>query len=312
MDWLLILAGLVTLLVSADLLVRGSVAIAIRLGIRPMLVGLTVVAFGTSAPELAASLAGAFSGESGLATGTVLGSNVANLALILGSVALVTHITYEQGSARFEMGFLAALTVLSPLPMILLGEITRVIGCLLLVGITWFTWRMIAREGAARRAAKPEAKAPESSRMFVSAILAITGLAGLYFGAEWLVSGARAIATAFGISPQVIGATVIAVGTSLPELAASVVAAYRKHAELALGNVLGSNIFNFCMVLGTTAAVHPLPMTWNGEGLHVVAGILVLTTVGGLLHFKGRIHRPAGLLLVLAYATYLATSVIYG
>ena len=313
-DWLWILGGLVTLLVSADLLVRGSVWIALALGIRPMVVGLTVVAFGTSAPELAASLTSTLGGKSGLATGTVLGSNAANIGLILGLTAAVKAIDHTPKTARFEVRSLLGLTILLPIPLLAFGQLDRFVGATLVAFLLVFTWLLLQRERAARREAKDDTEtvATTTPQWILNLILVFGGLAGLKFGADWLVGGSSRVASQFGLSDQMIGVTIVAVGTSLPELAASIAAALKRQPELALGNVLGSNIFNFCMVLGVTATIQPLPFTADGEGLHLVAGILFTSLLAALLAFRSGISRGYGVVLFTGYLIYQTTTVLRG
>lgn len=311
-DWLLITLGLGLLVVSAEVLVRGAVWIARAAGIRPMVVGLTVVAFGTSAPELAACLAGALDARPGLATGTVLGSNVANIALILGLAAMMAPVERPGASARYELGWLLVLTLLIPVPMLLWQQIPRWWGVGLLISIIWFTWSLIRRERQ-QRVPRTGDEIPHGRLAAVlHATLALAGIVGLKYGAELLVEGAVGVGKDLGVSDQVISSVFIAVGTSLPELAASVMAAIRRHPEIALGNVIGSNLFNIGMVLGTTAAIAPLPFTWEGEGPHVVVGIALTLALVLLLRYFKHITRVHGAAMLVFYVGYLTFTVWRG
>jgi len=311
-DWLLIVLGLVVLVGSAELLVRGAVWIARAAGIRPMVVGLTVVAFGTSAPELAASLAGALDGRPGLATGTVLGSNVANIGLILGLSALLSPVQRPTASARYEVSWLLVLTLLIPVPMLVWHEIPRWWGVCLLASIVVFTSTLIGRDRKTRHE-RPKDDIEHGPRAaFLHWAFALVGIVGLKYGADWLVDGAVGVGQELGVSDQVISSVFIAVGTSLPELAASAMAAYRRHPEIALGNVLGSNLFNIGMVLGATATVSPLPFTWQGEGHHVVVGIGLTLFLVVLLRFSAHITRLQGAAMLACYVGYLTFTVWRG
>ena len=311
-DWLLIALGLTLLVASAEILVRGAVWIARAAGIRPMVVGLTVVAFGTSAPELAASLAGALEGLPGLATGTVLGSNVANIGLILGLSALMSPVERPAASARYELGWLLVLTLSLPVPMLLWHQIPRWWGVGLLAAIVWFTCTVIRRErqGRSERPKDDIVHGPLAAVLHWT--LALAGIVGLKYGAEFLVEGAVGIGQELGVSDQVISSVFIAVGTSLPELAASVMAAIRRHPEIALGNVIGSNLFNIGMVLGATTAIAPLPFTWAGEGHHVAVGIALTLLLLLLLKFSAHITRAHGAVMLACYVGYLTFTVWRG
>lgn len=311
-DWLLIALGLAALIVSADLLVRGSVWIALTLGISKMVVGLTLVAFGTSAPELVVSLTAALRGAPGVATGNVLGSNIANLGLIVGIAALVKPIAHPPGSARFELRYMILTSALVMVP-IALGTVARWHGVVLVLFLCFFTWKLIGRERTRRRNRVREDSAttprPATSKWALNGMFVAVGFTGLIYGGGWLVDGATAVARSLGWSDVVIGMSIVAVGTSLPELATSIVAAKHGHPELALGNVLGSNIFNVCLVLGTTAAIHPLPVKIEVEGPPAVLGVLMAVALALLLRYRGGISRLAGSVLLLSYLAYMALAI---
>lgn len=308
-DILLLVGGLVTLVLGADILVRGAVWCALALGLSPMMVGLTLIAFGTSAPELVVALFSAFDGKPGFATGSVLGSNIANIGLIVGIAAMVKPIEHVSGTARFEVRFTVLAAVAPLLILAMADRVDRVTGVLLLLSLAWFTLALIHRER--RKDKNSDARVDKSARaLAVHLAFLIGGFAGLIYGGDWLVQGATGIAAAAGLSDVVIGMTVIAIGTSLPELATSLVAASRGHPEIALGNVLGSNVFNVFMVLGATAVVQPIPVAWSAEGPAAGLGLVFAVCLGLLLRRGVGISRRAGLVLVLTYAGYLAWSVL--
>ncbi|MEM7203728.1 MAG: calcium/sodium antiporter [Planctomycetota bacterium] len=312
-DWILIAIGLTALIASGEALVRGASWLAMASGVRPMVVGATVVAFGTSAPELAASIVALFEDSGGIATGTVFGSNIANVALIVGLVSIYRPIDHVPGSARFEVRCLMAVTLLTPVPLLLSGTVTRLDGALLLAFLIWFSRALVRRELRDRRQreADPEVR-PTGKGVAAHTALLTVGLAGLPFGADWLVTGARGLAQAAGLRDQVIGLTVVALGTSLPELATSWSAARRGHSEIALGNILGSNLFNICMVLGAAAVATPIHMTWQAEGPLIVVGIAVTIVLAILLGLARGIGRLAGTLLFAGYVAFMAWSVWRG
>ncbi len=307
-DWLQIALGILCLIAGADLLVRGAVWVALVMGIRPMIVGLTVVAFGTSAPELVASLTAASSGAAGIAMGTVLGSNLANLLLILGLVALVRPIRSIGQRIAFESNYLILMTVMTAVPFIA-GEVAAGMGMALLSLLVLFTWQLIRREKRAspsRGPATPRGRGP----WFTHLMFLILGVAGLNYGGHWLVEGARSLALDLGMSDVFVGMTVVAIGTSLPELAASVLAARRGHPELCLGNIIGSNIFNVGMVLGVTATIHPLPLSWAAEGPPMVAGLIAMAAVVFVLRRYRGLPRWTGPVMLVAYGGYLTFEIL--
>jgi cation:H+ antiporter len=323
-EWLLILGGFALLIGAAEFLVRGSVWCALSLGISPMTIGLTLVAFGTSAPELFVSLTAGLQGVPGIATGNALGSNVANIGLIVGTAALLRPIDHPPRSARFEVRFLLLVSTLILVP-ILLGELDRIGGILLLALLAMFTLQLLRRESRRRSDRKRAAADGDDvdshipshiERGIGPAVIHIAfvigGLLGLKFGGDFLVQGGTDVARRLGLSEFVIGQTIIAVGTSLPELATSAVAARRGHPEIALGNVLGSNIFNICMVLGATATIVPLPMERHDEGPTTLLGLLMVIALAILLRYRGGVGRAAGLVLLLTWSAYVATIVMLG
>jgi len=313
-------AGLVLLLVGGDVLIRGASALATRLGLSPVVVGLTVVAFGTSAPELVVCLVAARDGDPGIAFGNVVGSNIANLGLLLGATALVRPMAIRGTLVAREIPMMvlaSAAGVLVALDVSLDGTdadvVRRTDGGLLLLFFAVFLYATAADVIRARRSdpvlegavEMPPALGP-SPRLAVSLVLVVAGLAGLTFGGRLTVSSVSAIAAALGVPAVVIGATVVAVGTSLPELATSLIAARRGQSDLAVGNVVGSNIFNLLFVLGTTAVVAPVAVPDGGwVDLAFMAGTALLVLPLAITHGH-RITRPEGGLLLLAYGGYVA------
>ncbi|HXV26768.1 MAG TPA: calcium/sodium antiporter [Candidatus Paceibacterota bacterium] len=317
-SYALLVVGFVLLLRGAEELVEGSTSLASRLGVSRLIIGLTVVAFGTSAPELAVNAVAALNGETDLAMGNVIGSNLANLLLILGVVALVSPPKLTSGTVWREIPFsFVAVVVLGITANSFMGGIgpspvSRGDGLILLVFFGWFLFYVFGRVKAERsQIAQDEPRKRTSVAWGV--VRLVLGLVGLYFGGQWIVQGATTIARSLGISDYVIASSVIAVGTSLPELAASVVAARKGEPDLAVGNVVGSNIFNIFWILGVTAVIAPIAVT-----AAVNADLLILGAGTALLFafmFAGRRHeldRWQGGLLVALYAAYIANLILRG
>lgn len=305
----LIVAGLVVLTVGAELLVRGGASLALRLGITPLVIGLTIVAFGTGSPEFVVSLEAALKGSSGIALGNVIGSNISNLALILGCAALIAPMAVKAEILRREMPILMAVTAFLCI-MMWDGVISRIDGILLTIGAVAYTVGAYivsrTKEDAEVEAEYDEAVKPSGRAGWLDAIFIFLGLGALIFGANILVDGAIDIAKVIGLSEAVIGLTIVAIGTSLPELATSVVASYRGEADISFGNVIGSNVFNILAVLGIAAMISPIPT----EGIRsldvgVFLGSVILVWV--MLGRRYNIDRPEGIILVLGYVIYIVT-----
>jgi cation:H+ antiporter len=269
---LLFVVGLVLLVVGAEALVRSASRLAVAIGISPLVVGLTVVAFGTGSPELAVVVQSSLAGQPDVGLGNVIGSNIANVLLILGIGAVIVPLSVSQRLVRLEVPLMIGISFLVLL-MALNGMITRMNGALLFAGMIAYT--IFAIYGSCKENEEIQSEynqefgcePPTGKQIFLQIALIAVGLALLVLGSRWLVGGAVAIATALGISELVIGLTVIAVGTSLPEIATSVIASLRGERDIAVGNVVGSNIFNILAVLGIMAILSP-------DGVPVASGVL--------------------------------------
>ena len=253
---LMFILGLGALTIGAELMVRGAARLALTFGISPLVVGLTIVAFGTSAPEMAVSAGAALSGSGDLAIGNVVGSNIANILLILGLSALIVPLAVNEQIIRQEIPIMIGACLLFVV-LALDGSISRGEGVLLFVLVIVYTVFLVAQSRRASKAAQDEftSEMPDPGSRWdahwsVQALLVLAGLGLLIVGADWLVEAAVAVARAFGVSDLVIGLTVVAVGTSMPEIATSLVAAFRGQRDIAVGNVVGSNIFNIFACLG--------------------------------------------------------------
>lgn len=259
----LILIGLLLLILGGDWLIRGSVSIAQRLRLTPMVIGLTVVSFGTSAPEFLVSLQSALSGNAGIALGNVIGSNIANIALILGATALFCPIPVRGSTLKIDAPFLIIVSVILTLICHFTASLTRLQGIIGMFLLTAYVAGLV-RAARAQTQQAVTAEAPESAEAapppsLLKAILCLLiAIAALKWGAEWLVQGASAVAASLGVSSRIIGLTVVAIGTSLPELFASIIAARRGNVDMAVGNAIGSNLFNILCVLAASCSICPI------------------------------------------------------
>ncbi len=308
--WLIL--GLVVLTVGAEALIRGASRLAATAKIPPLVIGLTVVAFGTSAPELAVSVKSALSGQPDIALGNVVGSNICNVLLILGMSAAVAPLIVSVQLVRFDVPLMIGATLLM-YGMALDGQIGQVDGLILvlcLLAYTVFTIRQGRRKGKAAAAA--EAPTPAKGTVLVDLCLLIAGLAGLVVGAGWFVDAAVSMARAFGVSELVIGLTIVAVGTSLPELAASVVASMKGERDIAVGNVVGSNLFNILCVLGLTATAAADGVPVADSALDFDIPVMTAVSIACLPIFLAghRIARWEGLVFLAYYVAYTAYLVL--
>ena len=306
MMYLQIIAGFVVLVGGAELLVRGAVMLAERFGVSPLVIGMTVVAVGTSAPELVVSVRAALAGAPGLAVGNVVGSNIANVLLIMGVAAAIMPVKKSESSLRRDGAMLVGGTLLF-MALGYRGVLDNLAGGLLLIGFFIFLtisyWRDSAGNGDVDDSLEEFEGWPKTT--WGSVIAVLLGLFGLAAGAELLIVGGTEVARSFGVSEEVIGLTVFAFGTSLPELAATVVAAMRGHGEVGLGNVVGSNLFNILGVAGVTAVVAPLPLSdkvITFDMWVMLASTLILVPV---LARGWRITRTAGGAMVAIYLVYI-------
>jgi cation:H+ antiporter len=300
-DYLYIILGLLGLFFGGEALVRGSVGIARRMSISPLLIGLTVVGFGTSTPELLVSVDAALRGVPDIALGNVIGSNIANILLIVGLSAIVWPIKVLGDTLRRDTAVMMA-AGLALVPLFAMGEIGRISGVLLVAGLATYLFLAYRQAGAATT---DESDQPAPSSYAVSGLWVVGGLIALMVGARFLVDGAVSIARGYGISEAFIGLTIVAVGTSLPELATSLIAALRRQSEIAIGNIVGSNIFNVLGILGLTAVITPVPVAPRFLGFDLPILIAVSLVLTLLLLTRPVIGRGLGIVMLLAYAAYV-------
>jgi cation:H+ antiporter len=316
--WLFLLLGLVVLVIGADLLVRGSSQLALRFGISPLVIGLTVVAFGTSSPEMAVSIQSGLAGQADIAVGNVVGSNIFNVLAVLGLAALIAPLVVKQQLVMFEVPLVVGLSVLI-LIMAQDGYIGMLDGLLLTGGLIAYTvfaiWQS-RRETAAVQAEYDDDFGKSSSgwlaRLPAQIACIVLGLGLLVLGASWLVDSAVAIARSLEISEMVIGLTIVAAGTSFPELATSVVAAFRGEGDIAVGNVIGSSIFNLLGILGIASLVTPGGLSVAPALVNFDIPVMIAVAFACLPIFATghRIARWEGVMFLGYYAVYLAYLVL--
>lgn len=305
-DYLLIIVGFILLIFGANYLVDGSSGLAKRFNVSNLIIGLTVVAFGTSAPEMVINVVAAMSPETtDIALTNIIGSNIINTYVILGAAALAFPIVSQRSSRRFDI----PLSIIAPIVVLLLainGELDAMNGIVLMLFFIGFMYSTIRRSLRHPEDEQPEDYQP--MKIWKASLFIIGGLAALIFGAQLIVPAATNIATRYGVSQSIIGITIVALGTSLPELATSVVAALKKNSDIALGNVIGSNIFNIFLVLGVSAVIRPLPVYEEG-----MTTDLIITAAGSLLiilfaytNSQRSIKRWGGASLLLIYLLFIS------
>jgi len=308
MDALFAVIGLLGLVLGAELMVRGSVDLALKARISPLVVGLTVVSIGTSAPELLVSVLAALKGAPDIAIGNVVGSNIANITLVLGAAVVVFPVAVERDVLRLHWPVMLAASLL--LAVLLrdhvLGRWEG--GLLLMLAVAY----VVASVRFARRAWEPSGTVVPARRVPAALLLVLAGVVAAGVGADLFVRGAGGLARTLGASEQLIGLTVVAVGTSLPELITSLVAAFRKQPDISLGNLIGSNIFNILGILGVTALVHPVPVVPGAYDMDMLVMVGVVLLLWPMMRWGGRLGRAKGGLFLAVYAGYLAYVVLRG
>jgi cation:H+ antiporter len=318
MTLILFLLGFVLLVKGADYLVSGSSSLAVRFGVTPLVIGLTIVAFGTSTPELVVNLLASLNGSTDIAIGNVLGSNIANILLILGISAMIYPLAVGRGTVWKEIPFaLLAVVVLAVMANDVVlngaqgGDVSRADGLLLIAFFVIFLYYIfsIAKSGGA--SAGEEEIVPRSYPVSIGMVF--IGLAGLVVGGKWIVDGAVAFASSLGVSEALIGLTIVAVGTSLPELATSAVAAYKRNVDIAVGNIVGSNIFNIFWILGVSAIISPLPFAPALQfDLAVTLGVTTLLFLALFVGRRHEIERWQGGAFVALYIAYIVYLILRG
>lgn len=312
LSFLLLILGLVLVSVGADKLVEGSSAIAKRLKVSDLVIGLTIVSFGTSSPELAVNIVSSFKGSSEISLGNIVGSNIFNILVVAGLSAIIRPITVHYSTLKKEipLSFIAALSVLA------LGNknpaiLTRGDGVVLLSFFAIFlayVFEMAQKDKSMFE--EMEMEKVKNISVLVSIVYIIGGLSGLVFGGRWIVNSATEIAKAFGVSDKLIGLTIVAAGTSIPELATSIVAAMKGNSEIALGNVIGSNIFNVFFILGISAVINPI--AYNVQINTDLILLLITTIILSLFSRDLKIDKLEGIFFFLSYIGYTVYLIVRG
>ena len=304
MSILFLISGIALLYLGGELLVRNASSLAARLGISPLVIGLTVVAFGTSAPELAATLASALNGAPDLAIGNVIGSNIANVGLILASAALIYPLMAGKLFLKRDFPVMMAISLLL-IPIMLDGLVSRLEGGILVALLIAYLVYLLKFDS--EQLSPDDLPLEPKQPLWQNLILLALGIGLLVLGARLLVAGAIDIATRLGVPEAVIGLTVVAFGTSLPELASSIVAASKKQSDIILGNIIGSNIFNILAILGSTSLIHPWAEPFAAIRLDIIImlGFSLALLPLFILGTKGQLGRIPGALLLTAYGIYI-------
>lgn len=297
---ILLVIGFVLLVRGADAFVDAAASVARRFNIPAIIIGTTLVAMGTSAPEAAISITAALKGSDGVSIGNVIGSNITNIFLILGVTAIIANIPIHKNTKKYELPFVGFVTLLMGLFGVCFGAISRTAGIVfmcLMAGFIAYTIVMAKKSNDA---------APEIKQISITEtiVMIIAGIAAIVIGSNLTVDSAMDIATRMGISDRVIGLTLVALGTSLPELAVCIAAALKHEYDMAVGNIVGSNIFNILFVLGTAAIIHPLPFS----SAFAIDTAIAMIAVIALMIFtarKSRLTRLGGALFIAAYAAYI-------
>ena len=307
MDFFWLILGLAVLIFSGDYLVKGAVGIAEKFKISPLVIGMTVVSFGTSAPELFVSIKAAMDGSPDLAIGNVIGSNIANIALVLSITILIFPIIVDRNSKIIDWPMMMFSSILFYV-FSLDNVISPLEGGIMVAILLVFTFLLIRNSRKLNLNLDEDVDGTPSNMWFTSLFL-VGGLIGLKFGADWFVEGAKGVAKSFGMTDKVIGVTIVAFGTSVPELVASGVAAYRRQTDISLGNLVGSNIFNILIVLGITSLIMPIQVSENVMSFDMYWMLGIALALYPMMFIGKKMGRIQGLILLSAYITYIVLCV---
>ena len=310
----LLIIGLIVLIVGGDHLVKGASSIALRLHLSPLVVGLTIVAFGTSAPELFISIKSALSGSPDIAMGNVVGSNICNLALVLGLTAVINPVKVQSNSIQVDWPMTMGSAILLYLTVrdgfLQFWEGTVFIICIL--GYLFFIIRQsrISEKAKSKALERDDIPDTPSRQIWKDLAFIAIGCIALYYGSEWFVSSAKNLALSLGVGERVVGLTVVALGTSLPELVTACVASYKGQSDLALGNLMGSNIFNILSILGITSIIQIVPVNADILNKDIIWMLLITLMILPLMIMRREVGRVDGLILLIVYSIYIYTVVI--
>jgi len=303
-----LLGGFVLLFLAGELLVRGASNLAERLGVQPLVIGIVIVGFGTSVPELATSVRAALQGAPGIAMGNIVGSNMANMLLILGTGALIYPIATKR-SHVFRDGGMGALGAVFLGFAAWYGELNRFTGIILLLMLAAYIW-FLMHDDHQKRCAEDELNNVQRAKLFsipvlIDGLILAAGIVGVLLGGKFLVDGAVELATIYGIDESIVGLTVVALGTSLPELATSIIAALKRQTDLAIGNVLGSNVYNIFGIGGVTATITPVPVSSHMAGIDIPLLIVMSLALIAIVMWQHGVTRITGIAFLVGYLTYV-------
>ena len=305
MEYLFLILGLVVLVVGGEFLVRGAVAIAYRYKLSPLVVGMTIVSFGTSAPELLVSLQAALIGAPDIAIGNVIGSNISNLALVLGITAMIFPMPVKDDTIKIDWPMMMGATVLFYLAIVFDNKLNWYEGLAFVVILVTFIVWLIRKSRTENKEEEKIMQKEEATSMLYPILLVIVGCVGLALGANWLLEGAKKVAVNIGMSEHVIGVTIIAFGTSVPELTTSCIAAFRKQTDISLGNLIGSNLFNILAILGITGMVKEIKISAEVFNYDIFWLLGLSLFILPLVLLQKRISRIGGVMLFVIYISYL-------
>ena len=309
----ILVIGLIILIIGGDYLVRGSSSIALRLHLSPLVVGLTIVAFGTSAPELVISVQSALKGSPDIAMGNVIGSNICNLALVLGLTSVISPVKVQSNSIRIDWPMTMGASILLYI-MIREGQLVGLEGMIMVTVLLVYLVLIIkqSRKNILASKAEEDQEIPDapSKQIWKDLVFILIGCIGLYYGSEWFVGSAKELALSLGVEERVVGLTVVALGTSLPELATEAVASYKGQTDLALGNLMGSNIFNILSILGITSIIKDINVHEIILNKDMIWMLLITLMILPLMVIRREVGRVDGLILLIVYAVYIYTVIV--
>ena len=300
MSFLLILIGFIFLLSGACFLVDGAKNLALKYNVKPLIIAVTIIAFGTSSPELLVSLVSAINGEDSMALGNVIGSNIANIALVLAVACIIKPIKPKKSLEKVDLPVMIVFAVLL-FAFAFNGFISRPEGLFLLIGLCAYFWYCIKSGKEKNQSSEPT---PPKNKVFYLAII-IIGLVGIVFGARFLVSGGVALAKSYGLSKAFIAISVFAIGSSLPELATSVVASFKKEHDISIGNVVGSNIQNVALVIGAVALYKPLNFSIGELNISFIVLLSYSILLYAIILITGKLSRIVGIIFLISYVVYI-------
>lgn len=313
MEYSFLFAGLLLLILSAELLVRGAVGVAVKMRISPLVIGMTIVSIGTSAPELLVSIKGVLSGYPDVSVGTIVGSNISNLGLVLGITVLIFPIRINRNSIRVDWPFMMFSTILFYF-FVRNGVLSFWQGLLFVIIISIFIAFLIyksRRDGKSKiTTAEVDVKETKKGATLKNILFIIVGMIGLYFGSGWLVDSVVQIAGDYGVSEKLISVSVVALGTSLPELVTSAVAAFRKETDISIGNLIGSNVFNLLAILGITAMIRPMSISDSINNFDIYVLLFISLALLPLMLIGKKVGFIKGLILILIYCLYIYFSFV--